>query len=201
MAMRLSRALAGLERVGSREADDAVAAAGVTGLLVLRGAPVRPFPPHIRDAAIEALSGPDRRTTRGLAELREALAALLEPDVGTPVDPARELLVTNGAMQGLGTVFRALLDPGDEVVVPTPNFFFGGSIRLAGGMPVHVPCLEEDGWSWDLDRIGAVIAERTRAIVVCNPTNPTGFLPAREDLAGMLELARAHDLFVLSDES
>ena len=155
----------------------------------------------MREAAIAALSEPDRRTSRGLLELRQAVAAVLGAELGRDVDPERELLVTNGAMQGLATVFRTLLEPGDEVVIPTPNFFFDGSVRLGGGTPVHVACNEGDGWGWESDRIRAAVTDRARALIVCNPTNPTGFLPTREQLTEILAIARANDLFVVSDES
>jgi aminotransferase len=201
MVSGVSSSLVGLHRVGSREADDLLAESGFQGQLALRGGPVLALPAHVREAAIAALSEPDRRTSRGLLELREAIAAVLGADAGIEVDPEQELLVTNGAMQGLATVFRTLLDQGDEVIIPTPNFFFDGSVRLAGGTPIYVECREEDGWSWEIERIEAAVTGRTRVIIVCNPTNPTGFLPMREQLAWIVAIARNQDLIVVSDES
>jgi aspartate/methionine/tyrosine aminotransferase len=201
VAIRPIRLVADLERVGSREIEDLVAAAAPPGRLALRGGPVLPLPLHLREAAIAALSGPDRRPARGLPELRHALAGILAAETGRPVDAERQLILTNGAMQGLSTVFRSLLAPGDEVVIPVPTFFFDGALKLAGAVPVHVPCREEEGWSWDAGRIGAAVTPRTRMLLVCNPTNPTGFLPRRDDIAALVGLAEMHDLVLVSDES
>ncbi len=201
MSVHPLRSVVDLERVGSREIDDLVAQSGPARRLKLRGGPVLALPEHVRETAIAALAEPDRRPARGLPELREAIAERFLADAGTKVDPARELLVTNGAMQGLSSVFRALLQAGDEVVIPTPTFFFDGAIKLAGGTPVHVPCREEDDWGWDIERITAAVTHRTKVLLICNPTNPTGFLPGREDLAAIVSIARARDLLVVSDES
>ncbi|HVZ14528.1 MAG TPA: pyridoxal phosphate-dependent aminotransferase [Bauldia sp.] len=193
--------VADLVRVGSREIEDVLAQTDKSRLMRLRGGPVLPLPAHVREAAIAALDGADLRPARGLPELREAIAALLQAETGVAVDPARELILTNGAMQGLSTVFRALLDPGDEVIVPTPTFFFDGALQLAEAAPVYVACRAEDGWGWDINRIRAAITARTRMILLCNPNNPTGFQPSRTDLAAIVDLARARGLVVVSDES
>jgi len=190
-----------LDRVGSRELEDWIEAAGHEGLLRLRGGPVRPLPKHVREAILAALDEPDRRPSRGLPELRAAIAAELVRQAGVAVDPEQEVLVTNGAMQALNIVCRALLEPGDQVVIPTPNFFFDGVVRLAGGEPIYVPCSENEGWRWDLDRIEAAVTPRTRILVACNPTNPTGYLPSRADLEALCAMAERHHFVVLSDES
>ena len=188
-----------LERVGSRETEDLLE--GRPDLLRLRGAPHRTLPPHIREVAMRALDEPDRRPSRGLAELRHALARELRTHGGVDVDPGRELLVTNGAMQALNIVSRALLAPGDEVLIPTPTFFMEGVVRLTHAVPVYVASDEAQGWRWDVDRLEAAITPRTRIVFACNPNNPSGFLPSRDDLLEIVDLARRHDLIVLADES
>jgi aminotransferase len=201
MSSGLTPAVAGLERVGSREADEIIASAAPSNRLRLFGGPVLPLPDHVREAAIAALAGPDRRPARGLPELRKAIAERFVLETGRPIDAERELVLTNGAMQGLSTVFRALLAQGDEVVVPTPTFFFDGALKLAGGVPVYVACREEDGWAWDIARIEAAVTNRTRMLLICNPTNPTGYLPTREDFRRLMAIAEKHDLVIVSDES
>ncbi|CAN5246404.1 pyridoxal phosphate-dependent aminotransferase [soil metagenome] len=150
---------------------------------------------------LAALDEPDRRPSRGLPELRRAIADELAQRSNVVLDPEREILVTNGAMQALNIVCRALLEAGDEVVIPTPNFFMEGVVRLAHGDPVYVPCAEDDGWRWDLDRIEAAVTPRSRVIFACNPTNPTGYLPSRRDIEALCDVAERHDLVVLADES
>ncbi|MBO9523484.1 MAG: pyridoxal phosphate-dependent aminotransferase [Nocardioidaceae bacterium] len=171
-----------------------------TVMLPLVGAPVLPMPGHVRRAAAAALDRPDLRDTRGLPELRAALAAELGRD-GLEVDPERRLLVTHGAMQGLSLVLRTVLAPGDEVIVPTPTFFFDGFLRQAGAHPVHVPSYEADGWALDVAALEAAVTPRTRVLLLCNPNNPTGYLPDAATLEAVVDLAARHGLLVVSDES
>jgi aminotransferase len=181
--------------------DDRVAAARARGIdvLHLHGGPSLPLPEHIREAAIEAMQGPGLRHSRGLPELRAAIGTALE--AGDPVDPEREVAIAHGAMQALNLVLRAVLAPGDRVVVPAPNFFFDGMVQLTGAEPVFVPCPPGEGWRWDLDALIAAIDERTRAVVISNPTNPTGYLPSYAELEALHDAARAVGAVLISDES
>ncbi|MFG1908781.1 pyridoxal phosphate-dependent aminotransferase [Kribbella sp. NPDC048928] len=169
-------------------------------ILPLIGAPVLPMPAHVRRAAQEALDEPDPRDSRGLPELRAAIAAELSA-YGLDVDPERRLLITHGAMQGLSVVLRTVLAPGDEVIVPTPTFFFDGAVREAGASPVYVPSRESDGWALDVAGLEAAISSRTRVILLCNPNNPTGDLPDAATLSAVVDLAAQHGLLVVSDDS
>ncbi len=199
----MSLTLPSIQRVGSRETEDRIPLARADGVevLALGGGPVLPLPDHLRSAVIDALDGPDLRPSRGLPELRAAITRNLSAELGVEVDGDRELIVTHGAMQALNVLFRAILRSGGNVVIPTPNFFFDGAIRLAGGEPVHVPSTDETGWAWDLDGIAAAVDAQTRAILFSNPTNPTGYLPTADELDTVIELGRAHDALVISDES
>ncbi len=190
-------------RVGSREMDDRIAAARASGIDVFRlvGGPALPLPEHVRAAALDAMKGPGPRPSRGLPELRGAIASSLAPESADPVDPDREVVIAHGAMQTLNLVLRAVLAPGDRVVVPSPNFFFDGIIRLTGAEPVFVPSLPNEGWRWDLDALAAAIDHRTRAVVISNPTNPTGYLPGRAELEALHDLAQAAGAILISDES
>ncbi len=190
-------------RVGSREMDDRIDAARARGIDVFRlvGGPALPLPEHVRAAALDAMQGPGPRPSRGLPELRSAIAASLEGVSSDPVDPDSEVVIAHGAMQALNLTLRAVLSPGDRVVVPAPNFFFDGMIRLTGAEPVFVPSLPNEGWRWDLEALATAIDHRTRAIVISNPTNPTGYLPSPADLEALHDLARAVGAVLISDES
>ena len=137
----------------------------------------------------------------GLGSLRQALAAELERTTTRSVDPESQILVTNGAMQALGICFRSLLEPGDEVVVPAPTFFFGGPIRTAGGVPVYVHGTEADGWRWDAGRSSSAIGPRTKALLLCNPGNPTGYAPSRRRRGRVVAVAERHGLVIVTDEA
>lgn len=168
----------------------------------LHGTPAPALPAHVVEAVSAALAAPQRTApARGLDTLREALAGEIERSTGRPVDPATELLVTNGAMQALGVCFRALLAPGDEVVVPAPSFFFEGPIRAAGGRPVHVLSGAESGWRWDAAAVEAAVGPRTRALLLCNPGNPTGVVPTRAEVDAVLRVAAGAGLLVVTDEA
>ena len=168
----------------------------------LYGTPAPALPAHVVEAVAAALAGPQRTApARGLTALRATLAAELGGSTGRPVDSETELLVTNGAMQALGVCFRALLEPGDEVIVPVPSFFFGGPIRAAGGTPVHVPSTPARRWRWNLDAVAAAIGPRSRALLLCNPGNPTGLVPPRADVEAIVRLAAEAGLLVVTDEA
>jgi aspartate/methionine/tyrosine aminotransferase len=138
--------------------------------------------------------------SRGLPALREAIAAHVAREGNLLLDETN-VVVTNGAMQALNMVMRALLNPRDEVLLPAPCYFFDGVVRLAGGHPVLVPMEEQGGYAWDLDRIAAAITPRTKLLVISTPVNPTGYVPAPADMEALLALAARHNLLILSDES
>lgn len=167
----------------------------------LHATPAPPLPPHVVEAVAAALGQPMRAPPpRGLGALREALADELRRATGRTTDPEREILVTHGAMHALWIVFSTLLEPEDEVIVPTPCFFFEGPIRARGGKPTFVPAPDR-GRRWDPDAIERAIGPRTRAILLCNPENPTGYVPSREDVRAVCEVAGRHGLLVVTDEA
>jgi aspartate/methionine/tyrosine aminotransferase len=162
-------------------------------MLPLKGSIGAPLPPHVREAVTAAL---DEHTvtppSRGHLSFREAIARSLP----APADPEGEILVTNGAMHALNILFRALLEPGDEVLVPTPCYFFRGLIERAGGVFVPVP-----GVTWDPKVIEGAVTARSRVLVLTNPNNPTGYLPLRAEVNAILEFASRHGLTVVTDEA
>ena len=167
-------------------------------VLPLKGTMAAELPQHLRDAVRAAL---DEYTvtppSRGHVELREAIARTLP----APADPDGQILVTNGAMHALSLTFRALLKPGEKVIVPTPSYFFQGLIERAGGVFVPVAGREEDHWRWDPDEIERAVTPKSRVLVLTNPNNPTGYLPAREKVDELLAVAARHNLVVITDEA
>ncbi len=186
------------------EAERRLQAARAAGVepVPLHGSPSPALPHHVVEAVAKAIGGPMAAPpSRGLASLREAYAPELERSTGRSVDPETEILVTNGAMHALGICMRALLEPGDEVVVPAPCFFFDGPIRAAGAVPIYVHGSEADGWRWDADAVERATGARTRVVLLCNPGNPTGYVPAADDVAAVVACAERHGLLVVADEA
>ena len=188
-----------IDRVGSRELEERIRAAQQRGVdvLMLEGSPKLIMPEHVQEAAA-ACHRPLPQPSEGAEVLREAIHEAWAGEFGAP---PISLLVTNGAMHALNLLFRAVLRPGDNVVIPAPNFFFSGAIALAGGEARFVQSEMDSGWAWDVDALEQACDDATRAIVFSNPVNPTGYLPAEETLEALLQLARSKQILVVSDES
>jgi alanine-synthesizing transaminase len=137
---------------------------------------------------------------RGIYSARVAVAQYYQNRGVTSVQPD-DVLLGNGVSELIVMCLQALLDTGDEVLVPSPDYpLWTGAVTLSGGRAVHYRCDEATGWMPDLEHLAAQITPRTRALVIINPNNPTGAVYAKETLLGMLELARRHGLLVLADE-
>jgi len=140
--------------------------------------------------------------TSGVPRLQELLAEKLRRKNAIPVGSPDEVLVTNGGIHGLFILFQALLCPGDEVIIPDPQWPPAASIILAArGVVVRCPLRESLGWRWDVDRLAAAITPKTRVIYLNSPQNPTGGVLTRQDLEAIAALAQKHGLFVVSDEA
>ena len=140
--------------------------------------------------------------TTGVPRLLELLAAKLRSKNGIPIDNPDEIMVTTGGIHGLFIICQALLEPGDEVIVPDPEWPpCAGNIRLAHGVPVPCPLHESLGWRYDLDELASKITPKTRAIYVNSPGNPTGGVLTRADIEAIAALAERHDLWLISDEA
>lgn len=160
-------------------------------------------PQHIRKAAIHSIErGQTTYTSNyGLRELREEIARKTEERAGVSYDPLHEILVTVGVSEGLDVAFRAILNPGDEVLVPEPCYVsYVPCVAFAGGVPVAVPTRAEWGFRVRAEDVRERITPRTKAILLSYPTNPTGATMSREDLQAVVDVAREHDLYILSDE-
>jgi alanine-synthesizing transaminase len=137
---------------------------------------------------------------RGIYPAREAVAQWYQGKGVTGVGPD-DVYLGNGVSELIVMALQGLLEPGDEVLIPSPDYpLWTGAVGLCGGRPVHYRCEEQEGWAPDLGHVAEQITPKTRALVIINPNNPTGAVYSRETLLGLLDLARRHDLLVLTDE-
>ncbi len=160
-------------------------------------------PWHIREAAIYSFEkGYTMYTSnQGLPQLRQELAKYLESCYGLSYNPDSELLITVGVSEGLDLALRAILNPGDEVIMPDPCYVaYPATASLAGGVPVLVPTTEEHDFKITAEDIERRITQRTKAILIGYPANPTGAVMAKKELTQIAELAQQYDLLVISDE-
>ncbi len=160
-------------------------------------------PWHVRESCIYALeSGYTSYTSnKGLPELREAISDFIKEQLGLEYDPNEQILVTTGVSEAVDLAFRATLNPGDEVIVPEPCYVaYVPDVILAGGVPRPISTRIEDGFKVVPEAIQAAITERTKALVLSYPNNPTGAIMTRSDLEDIADLVVEHDLLVISDE-
>lgn len=177
------------------------------GRKVLRlesGDPSFDIPLHVREAMEKALrDGLTHYTaSTGIPPLREAILKKVTAENGLSVPSADNVVVTNGGMHGLYVLFRAMLEAGDEVILPDPMWTeIAENIRLGGGTPVPVRLHSENGHQYNPDEIESAITPRTRAIFVNTPHNPTGTVASRGTLERIADLAANHNLTLISDEA
>jgi len=167
------------------------------------GEPDYATPWHISEAAVKSLEkGQTMYTSNsGIPELRELTARYLQEHYNVSYDPYGEILMTVGVSEALDLAMRALLNPGDEVIMPDPYYVaYDSCVLLAGGEPVKVPTSQANGFEIDAADIEARITPRTRAILIGYPANPTGAVMSREKLLAIAEVAKRHNLTVVSDE-
>lgn len=166
--------------------------------------PTTGTPKHINDAVIAAiekgLTG-GYSQSEGLPELREEIVKKLKRDNNIIADIS-QLLTTVGAIEGLAASVMATIDPGDEVVLPTPTYSTHiTQVRLASGIPVLVPLVEENNFALDIDAIERAITSKTKAIMFCSPNNPTGTVFPEKDLRELAGIALENDLMIITDEA
>ena len=162
------------------------------------GEPGFPPPPEVAEAVASAIAagGTHYTDSRGLYRLREAIAADCERRRGTAVSPDR-IVVTSGTSPALLMVVSLLLDPGDELIMPTPHYpCYPNMVATCGGRPVLVPTAPDDGYVIDVDRVRAAVTPRTRGILLASPANPTGAVQPPEVVRGLAGLG----VPILSDE-
>jgi len=201
-ASYLSRRVAGLKPSGIRKFFD-ISASMQDVISLGIGEPDFTTPESIIEAGIRSLRQGNTHYTSnaGLLELRQALAGHLEKMYGVRYDPQSEMVITVGVSEALYLAATALLDPGDEVIIPTPCFVaYQAEVVLAGGVAVEVPGCMEDNFDLNISAMQQAITPRTKAILIGYPSNPTGAVAARQTLTQLVRLAEQHDLIILSDE-
>ena len=160
-------------------------------------------PWSVRNAAIRSIEDGHTHYTSnfGLVELREQLAVHLDRLYGLAYDPHGEILITSGVSEGLDIVMRALIDPGDEVILPDPAYVaYRPTIQLAGGVPVGLATTADNAFALDPAAVEAAVTPQTKAILLGFPANPTGAVLSLDALSAIARIAIHHDLIVISDE-
>ena len=198
----LNRRIASVPPSGIRRFFD-LAASRKEAISLGVGEPDFKTPYLIRDAAINSLIDGETQYTanRGLLELRQEIAYYLSSRYGTAYEPEEQILVTIGASEAIDLSLRALVTPGDEVLVPDPSYVsYAPGVIFAGGVPVPVVTKHEDSFRLKADALEKAISDKTRLLILPYPNNPTGGIMEKEDLESIAEVIEKHDLLVISDE-
>lgn len=198
----LSKRVAGLKPSGIRKFFD-IAATMKDVISLGIGEPDFTTPEPILQAGIRSLQKGETHYTSnwGKIELRQAIANNLKNLYGVSYNPADEIIATVGVSEALYLTMVAILDPGDEVIIPTPCFVsYQAEVLLAGGVPVEIPSKIENNFQLDPDEVRAAITPKTKVIFVGYPSNPTGAVAERETLLEVAKIAEEHNLLIISDE-
>ena len=181
-----------------------LAAEGKSVIGLAGGEPDFDTPPHIVEAAAKALRDGETRyaaPSKGIRPLLEAIAAKMERDNDHRVDPMTDIIVTPGGKLALFLVLKAMLDPGDEVLIPAPYWVSYPSITtMVGGVPVSVETSSAHNYRLDLDILKSFVTSRTKAIIINSPCNPTGHMLSSAEIEAVATLALEHDLYIISDD-
>ena len=169
------------------------------------GLPSFQTPEHIRQATEEALrldaDAGKYTLPDGLPRLREAAAQTYREETGITVSPDDNVVITAGNMEGIKSLLGTILDPGDEVIVTDPGFASHfQQVRLSGGQPVSWALDQSRQWSLDVDALPALITDRTRALILVTPSNPTVKIFAKDELLRVGEIVRQKDLLLILDD-
>ena len=198
----LSKRVAGLKPSGIRKFFD-IAATMKNVISLGVGEPDFTTPKPILEAGIHSLQAGETHYTSnaGKLELRQAITDHLKKLYNVQYDPVHEIIITVGVSEALYLVMNALLDPGDEVIIPTPCFVsYQAEVLLAGGVPVEIRNCAEDNFQLDPAVIRSAITPRTKIIFIGYPNNPTGAVASRQVLIEVAKIAEEHNLLIVSDE-
>lgn len=160
-------------------------------------------PWHVREACIYSLESGNTSYTsnRGMPELRDCISEHMKEDLGLDYDPAEEILITTGVSEAVDLAFRATLNPGDEVIVPEPCYVaYAPDVALAGGVPRMVQTRLSEEFKIRPEDIYSAITDRSKALMLSYPNNPTGAIMTRQDLEEIADVVVDNDLLVVSDE-
>jgi len=189
---------------GIRRFFDLVSASKDKDIITLGvGEPDFVTPWRVRDAAVYSLEkGKTQYTSNaGMPELREAIGQYLSDSFNLTYDPGKEMIVTIGGSEGIDLALRALIEPGDEILIPEPCYISYSPITsLGGGVAVGIETFAEDEFKLTPESLKAAITPRSKVLVLCYPSNPTGSIMTYEDLLPIAKIVEEHDLIVISDE-
>ncbi|SDJ03665.1 aminotransferase class I/II-fold pyridoxal phosphate-dependent enzyme [Paenibacillus naphthalenovorans] len=167
------------------------------------GEPDFSTPWHVREACVYSLERGNTKYTpnSGLPELREAIAEYLYESFHVPYEPSEEVIVTVGGSEAIDLALRALVTPGDEILIPEPCYISYSPItRIGGGIPVGIETFAKDGFKLTAESLKAAITPRSKVLILCYPSNPTGGIMTYEDWLPIAKVVEEHDLIVISDE-
>ncbi len=204
-SLRLATRMASLEpsaTLAMAARAGAMKAEGIDVIDLSVGEPDFPTPPHICAAGAAAIAAGKTKYTpaAGIPALRQAVATDYSRRAGLSVEAA-QVIVSNGAKHSLHNVFTAVLNPGDEVIVPTPYWVsYAELIKLAGAVPVLLPTTLEDDFKLKPTALAAAVTSQTRMLLLCSPSNPTGVVYTRAELEVLADVALDANLVVVSDE-
>ncbi|MBR5951187.1 MAG: pyridoxal phosphate-dependent aminotransferase [Actinomycetaceae bacterium] len=203
---RVSARLAAINESATLAVDSKAKALKAAGRPVIgfgAGEPDFPTPAHVVEAALAAVSDPrNHRYTpaSGLPELREAIAAKALADTGREISPA-DVVVTNGGKQAVFQAFSAIVDPGDEVILPAPYWTtYPEVIRFAGGTPVEVFAGADQGYKVTIEQLEAARTPATKAMLLCSPSNPTGAIYSPKEIRAIGNWALENGIWIITDE-
>ncbi|MBR5219088.1 MAG: pyridoxal phosphate-dependent aminotransferase [Clostridia bacterium] len=203
--MELSKKYAGISASPTLAIDSKFKAMKKEGIDVVgfgAGEPDFDTPDHIKEAGIEAIRNGVTRYTpaSGTLELKKAVCAKFLNENGLTYEPS-QIVVSNGAKHSLTNVFGAILQPGDEVIIPAPFWVsYPEMVKLADGVPKYLMTTEENNFKFTADQLRAAITPKTKALVMNTPSNPTGMVYTREELEEIAKVAVEKQIFVVSDE-
>jgi len=167
------------------------------------GEPDFATPWRAREACIYSLErGQTHYTSNyGMLELRQAISAYLRRQEGLEYNPENQILITVGVSEGMDLAMRAILNPGDEVIVPEPSFVaYKPCVSFAGGVPVVIPSYMDTGFTVTPEQVEAAVTDKTKAILISYPCNPTGAVASKDTLQRIVDIACKYDLYIISDE-
>ncbi len=177
-------------------------AQGINVIDLSVGEPDFPTPQRIKDAALQAMNDGHTGYTMapGIIPLREAVGKWIKDFSGLEY-AANEIIVSNGAKHSLYNTFQTIIEPGEEVIIPAPYWVtYPALVKICDGVPVYIETGSESNFKITADQLKKAITEKTRALVLCNPSNPTGSVYTKEELEAIGEVVLEKDLYVVSDE-
>lgn len=202
LSSRLNR-LAPSATLAMSQKSSEMKAQGIDVINLSVGEPDFNTPEHIKAAAKDAIDHNFSKYSPvpGYADLREAIVAKLKKENGLNYTE-NEILVSNGAKQSVCNTVMALVDEGEEVIIPTPYWVsYPQMVKLAGGIPIYIKARYEQNFKITPEQLEAAISPKTRMLILCSPSNPTGSVYSQEELAQLAEVIKRHDdLYVLADE-